>query len=338
MLGRIKKISNFKFPISKQMRVGVLMGGMSTERDISLKSGQAVFDALFEKGYNVVKIDVGKDSCENITREKIDIAFISLHGKYGEDGAIQGLLEMLGIPYTGSDILSSAISINKVLSKRIFKLNKIPTPAFKVFTKDCIVQGKRLKYLCKGLGPLLIVKPNSQGSTIGVSLVSSVSNTTDLAEAVKLALKYDNTVLIEKFIKGRELAVGVLNNRALPVIEIKPKHKIYDYEAKYTKGMTEYITPAKLTNALQKKVSDMALKAFNILGCSGASRVDIMLDMKNRPYVLEVNTIPGMTETSLLPKAALCAGISFSELVEEILNTAGNNKIQKGADLSFCCS
>ncbi len=316
------QIANLKFKISnlKSKKIGVLMGGMSTERGISLKSGQAVYNALIQKGYNAAAIDVGKDVYKKILKGNIDVAFIALHGRYGEDGAIQGLLEIIGIPYTGSGILASAVSINKILAKRIFMLNKIPTPAFEVVKKGAVTQGLSLESLCKVRGLPLIVKPNSQGSTIGVSIINDKK---DFMGAVKRALRYDDTVLIEKFIKGRELTVSILNSRAFPIIEIKPKNGIYDFKAKYTKGMTEYIVPAPLSKMLEEKVSSIALKAFNSLGCRGAARVDIILDNKNRPYVLEVNTIPGMTKMSLLPKAALCAGIGFAEMVEEILKTAG---------------
>ena len=294
------------------MRIGVLLGGMSTEREISLKSGTAVYHALIQKGYSVVAIDVGRDIYSKITKEKIDIAFIALHGKYGEDGTIQGLLEIMGIPYTGSGVLASAISINKALAKKLFILNRIPTPAFKIVKKGTVVDNA----IFKDLGLPFIVKPNSQGSTIGVSIVNDKN---EASYAIKKALKYDDTALIEKFIKGRELTVGILCNKALPIIEIRPKKAMYDFKAKYTKGMTEYIAPAPLSKMLEKRLFDYALKAFNTLGCSGTARVDIMLDKRNKPYVLEVNTIPGMTELSLLPKAAACAGISFPELVEKIL-------------------
>lgn len=298
------------------------MGGMSAERDISLRSGKAVYDALIQKGYSVTQIDVGKDVYAKLIKKKIDIAFIALHGKYGEDGAIQGLLEIMGIPYTGSGVLSSAVCANKVLAKKIFMLNRIPTPAFmslgakelKRMGVESFISGFKVP------GSPLIVKPNSQGSTIGVTVVKNKSG---LAKAVKKAFRYDDTVVIERFVKGRELTVGILNGRALPVIEIRPKSGIYDFKAKYTKGMTEYIAPVQLPKTVEKKVNNVALKAFDSLGCYGAARVDIMLDYKNRPYVLEVNTIPGMTELSLLPKAAFCAGISFTELVEEILVGGG---------------
>lgn len=294
----------------KKMKIGVLMGGMSAEREISLKSGRAVFNALIQKGYNAVAVDVGRDIYGRIIKEKIDAAFIALHGKYGEDGAIQGLLEIIGIPYTGSGVLASAMSINKVLAKKIFMLNKIPTPEFAVVGGSGVTPPLRLP---------LIVKPNSQGSTIGVSVIN---NKKHYYGAVKKALRYDSAALIERFIKGRELTVGILNGEALPIIEIRPKMGIYDFKAKYTKGMTEYIAPAPLPRMLEKKVRGIALKAFHSLGCCGAARVDIMLDNKNRPYVLEVNTIPGMTELSLLPKAAACTGISFTELAEKILLNA----------------
>ena len=317
------------------MRIGVLMGGMSTEREISLKSGTAVYHALIQKGYSVVAIDVGRDIYSKITKEKIDIAFIALHGKYGEDGTIQGLLEIMGIPYTGSGVLASAISINKVLAKKLFMLNRIPTPAFKIVKKGTVVDNA----IFKDLGLPFIVKPNSQGSTIGVSIVHDKN---EASYAIKKALKYDDTALIEKFIKGRELTVGILCNKALPIIEIRPrsttgsvsvragaqgirKNWMYDFKAKYTKGITQYVAPAPLSKMLEKRLVDIAFKAFNTLGCNGTARIDIMLDKRNKPYVLEVNTIPGMTELSLLPKAAACAGISFPELVEEILLNAIKN-------------
>lgn len=293
------------------MTIGVLMGGISTEREISLRSGKAVCQALISKGYNAVAIDVGRDVAEKIAKEKIDIAFLALHGKYGEDGAIQGLLEMAGIPYSGSGVLASAIAINKALAKKIFMLNKIPTPEFAVVNRSTFEVGAR-----HALPLPLIVKPNEQGSTIGVSIVN---NKREFAVAVKKAFKYDDTVLVEKFIKGRELTVGILNNNPLPIIEVRPQKGIYDFKAKYTKGMTDYIVPARIPEAIGKKVKGIALKAFHVLGCSGAARVDIMLDSESKPYVLEVNTIPGMTELSLLPKAAECAGMTFSEMVEEIL-------------------
>jgi len=288
------------------------MGGMSTERDISLRSGNAVYNALVQKGYDAVAVDVGNDVYNNILKERIDIAFLALHGKYGEDGTIQGLLEIVGIPYTGSDILSSAISINKALAKRLFMFNKIPTPAFKVIKRNDVISNT----ISKAIGLPLIVKPNSQGSTIGVSIVNSKK---EIKGAVEKALEYDDTVLIEEFIRGRELTVGILGSRTLPIIEIKPKSGLYDFNAKYTKGMTDYIVPAQLSKELNRRLSSIALRAFDVLGCSGVGRVDIMLDNRNRPYVLEVNTIPGMTELSLLPKAAASAGIGFSNLVEEIL-------------------
>ncbi|MBI3399364.1 MAG: D-alanine--D-alanine ligase [Deltaproteobacteria bacterium] len=288
------------------------MGGMSAEREISLMSGKAVYNALVQNGYHAVAIDVGKDVYNKIIREKIAVAFIALHGKYGEDGAIQGLLEVMGIPYTGSGILASAIAINKILTKQLLMLNKISTPEFEVVKKGDSIGNA----LFERLGTPLIVKPNSQGSTIGVSLVNGRRQ---IKRAIKKALKYDDTILVERFIKGREMHVSVLSGRALPIVEVRPKNEIYDFKAKYTKGMTEYIVPAKLPKGLHEKLTGIALRAFAAIGCSGAARLDMMLDNKNRPYVLEMNTIPGMTEMSLLPKAAAAAGIGFSAMVEEIL-------------------
>lgn len=285
------------------------MGGISTERDISLRSGQAVYNALIEKGYNAIPIDVGRDVVRRLMEEEIDVAFIVLHGRYGEDGTIQGLLEVMGIPYTGSGVLASAMALDKVVSKKVFIFHGIPTPEFRV------VKGSEPSTPDSYIGLPLVVKPASQGSTIGVTVVKEEGG---LKAAFEEAWRYGDTVLVERYIEGREITVGILNGKVLPIIEIRPKEGIYDYKAKYTPGMTEYIVPVRLGDRVEERVKEIALKAYQALGCRGVARVDMILAWET-PYVLEVNTIPGMTELSLIPKAAASSGIGFSDLVEEIL-------------------
>jgi D-alanine-D-alanine ligase len=297
----------------KNKRIGVLMGGISEEREISLKTGTAILKALLEKGYKAVGIDAGRDIPGVLARKKIDLAFVALHGRYGEDGCMQGLLEVMAIPYTGSGVKASALAMDKTAAKKIMLYHGVSTPA------SCIYE--------EGVKPRvkapLVVKPACQGSAIGVSIVMKEAG---LKAALKEASRFGGPVLIEKYIKGRELTVSILDGRVLPTIEIRPKKGFYDYTNKYTKGMTEFIVPAPLAKSVEKKVSKEALKAYEALGCSGAARVDVILDDKGTPYVLEVNTIPGMTELSLFPRAAEAAGLDYPALVEEMLKGAGLNK------------
>jgi len=295
----------------KGMKIGVLMGGLSSEREISLRSGKAVFEALKRKGYDAVCIDPAPDLGLILQRRKVDAAFICLHGTPGEDGTVQGLLEFMGIPYTGSGVLASAAAMDKIVTKKLLIYHAIPTPDFSV-NEHGRTTGKRIALP-------VIVKPATQGSTIGVSRVSVKK---DLEKAIRIARRFGPKVLIEKFIQGRELTVGILNDLPLPVVEIRPMSGFYDFKSKYTPGRTEYRVPAPLLRRVSKRVQELALSAHRALGCNGASRVDFMLADGDDPYVLEVNTIPGMTETSLLPKAAREAGISFDDLVERILTAA----------------
>ena len=305
MSGRTEKsqISNLK-----KKRIGVLMGGMSSEREVSLCSGMAVYKALIKKGYKTIKIDVDRNIAGVLKRKKIDIAFIALHGRYGEDGTMQGLLEIMGIPHTGSSVMASSMAFDKAAAKEIFRFHGIPTPEWQVATVNSS------QFTVHSFP--VIVKPAREGSTIGLSLAKEE---TGLQKAVRKAFRYDDKIIMERFIQGREVTVGILSGEPLPVVEIKPKKGLYDYRSKYTKGMTDYIAPAPLDKGVESRIKESALNAYNVLGCSGAARVDIMLDKKNTPYVLEINTVPGMTELSLLPKAARCAGIDFPELVEKIL-------------------
>jgi len=306
----------------KNKQIGVLMGGVSPEREISLKTGEAVFSALKDLGYKVTKVDAGKDILERLLRLKIDIAFIALHGGWGENGGIQGVLDIAGIPYTGSGVCASAVAMDKILSKKIFFYHGLPTPKFWVYEGRS--SGIREFLKKKSLKLPIVVKPSTGGSTIGISIVSPGE---DLELAISHALSFDRRVLLEEYIEGRDLTVGILRNHALPVVEMVSKSGFYDYKAKYTKGETDYICPAQIPARTTKQIHEIALQAYTALGCKGAPRIDFRLSPDNKPYILEVNTIPGMTETSLLPMAASKAGISFGSLVEMILEESFNERL-----------
>ncbi len=302
----------------KKKKIAVLMGGLSAEREVSLKTGQAVHKALLQAGYQALAIDAGRDLATRLVEEGIEVAFIALHGRYGEDGTVQGLLEVLGIPYTGSGVLASSVTMDKVATKKLLLYHELPTPAFEVFRK-----GQSLETLlarCRHFP--LVVKPAREGSTIGVSIVK---NADQLQAGLEDALKCDELILVEDCIQGPEVTIGVLDGKALPIIQVVPKGGFYDYQAKYTKGQTEYLLPAPLDPTLYERLQQVAVNAFEVLGCSGAARVDFMVSGREF-FCLEVNTIPGMTETSLLPKAASEAGIPFKELVQRILEGAGTEK------------
>lgn len=302
----------------KMKKIAVLMGGLSAEREISLRTGRAVLAALQENGYNAVGIDAGRDLPVRLAEEKIEVAFIALHGRFGEDGTVQGLLEMLGIPYTGSGVMASAVAMDKVTAKKILLHHELPTPAFKVFCRGDDKEAFTAR--CRHFP--LVVKPAREGSTIGVSIVRDAD---ELRAGIDSALSHDDMVLIEDFIKGLEVTVGVLDGEALPVIQVVPKGGFYDFQAKYTAGQTEYLVPAPLEGALYERLQQVAVAAFRALGCAGAARVDFMV-REREFFCLEVNTIPGMTETSLLPKAARHDGISFGELAQRILEGAALGK------------
>ena len=297
------------------MKVAVLMGGISSEREVSLKTGAAIEKALRNQNFKVIGIDVDHRISEKLLAEKVDVVCLALHGKYGEDGSTQGLLEILNIPYTGSRVLASALAFHKVKAKHIFRFQRIPTPRFVALEKkDFLANPGKSKELVWAYP--VVVKPSEEGSTIGVSLVRGLE---DLETACVKAFQYGREILIEEFIEGREVTVSILGDQALPVIEVVPLSGFYDYESKYTKGKTEYIVPAQLEKGLYQKVQSLGLEAHQALGCQGVSRVDFRVDREGNPFVLEVNTIPGMTELSLLPKAAKEVGISFEELVRRIL-------------------
>ncbi|PLX81658.1 MAG: D-alanine--D-alanine ligase [Desulfuromonas sp.] len=302
----------------KTKKIAVLMGGLSAEREVSLRTGEAVLGALQRRGYRAVAIDAGRDLATRLSTEGVEVAFVALHGRYGEDGTVQGLLELLGIPYTGSGVLASALAMDKVAAKKVLLFHEISTPSFEAYRRGDDLQ--ELLARCRHFP--LVVKPAREGSTIGVSIAESLSA---LREGLGEALKSDDLVLIEDCIRGEEVTVGVLNGRALPIIQVVPKGGFYDFKAKYTAGQTEYLLPAPLEGALYERIQQDAVEACRALGCAGAARVDFMVRGREF-FCLEVNTIPGMTETSLLPKAAREAGLTFEELVEQILEGASVGK------------
>jgi len=309
-----------------QGHIGVLMGGVSAEREISLKTGEAIVKALRARGYNVCPIDVGYDIAERLISERIEVAFITLHGRFGEDGTIQGMLEIMRIPYTGSGVLASSLSMDKITSKRIFSAHAIPTPAAHILppTKGTNEALEKLSFPFP-----IVVKPASEGSTIGVTIVH---NKNGLAQAIEHARGYDHRLLLEKYIKGKEITLGVLNDQPLPIIEIAPKGGFYDYRAKYTKGETEYILPPNIPPKTHEEAERIGLEAYRALGCEGCARVDMMAEEEGEVFVLEINSMPGMTETSLVPKAAHFAGIDFPELVERILRGASLKTRVRGGE------
>lgn len=301
-------------------KIGVVMGGPSAEREVSLNTGQAIMTALREKDYNVVALDLAPTRfIDQLRDNEINVVFNAIHGLFGEDGRMQGVLELMGLPYTGSGVLASAMAMDKGISKRLFEAAKIPTPRYRLLSGGDKISATLLADILEDFETPFVVKPSTQGSTIGLTIVQEAE---ELAEALEKAFAYDTEVLVEEFIDGSELTVAILggkNPRALPVIEIVPNSGLYDYHSKYTKGATEYFVPARMEAETTRRVQEVALGAFKVLKCSGVARVDIRLDPSGHPFVLEVNTIPGMTATSLVPKAAAAAGISFADLCERIL-------------------
>jgi D-alanine-D-alanine ligase len=313
-------------------KVGVLMGGVSKEREISLKTGKAVCEAIRRKGYRVEAIDCGWNLTDQIKESGIEVAFIALHGPYGEDGCVQGLLEWLQIPYTGSGVLASALAMDKAVLNRLGRDLGILLPRETVYDArhealDSFLtrfQGEfEMAIRQEGSDRLtypVIVKPSREGSTINVTIVE---RSTELKAAITMALKSDCKILIEEYIHGREVTIAVLNGKALPSIEIVPKSGFYDFQSKYTKGMTDYILPARINQRCNEELSAISEKIYRAIDCDGVVRVDFIVERREeKAYFLEVNTIPGMTETSLVPKAAAHAGISFEDLCERILEGA----------------
>lgn len=317
-----KSLSRRRAEGMRNKRIGVLCGGLSAEREVSLRTGEAILVALQDRGYDAHRVFVDRDLDLVLRQQRIEVAFLALHGRYGEDGCVQGLLEILGIPYTGSDVLSSALAMNKVKAKEIFRLRNLPTPPYYVVDRERQDQIDQIGDDHAGFGFPAVVKPAGEGSSVGVSIAHDVK---ELEIACEEALRFDDEVLVERFIEGREVSVAILNDRALGAIEIAPPKQgagFYDYGAKYTSGKSEYHMPARLSPERYRGVLTQALLAHRALGCAGATRVDMIVSERGNEYVLEVNTIPGMTPTSLLPKIAHHAGLDFATLVEEMLGGA----------------
>jgi D-alanine-D-alanine ligase len=309
------------------VRVGVLMGGVSSEREISLRSGEAVAAALEGRGHEVQRIDIrdGMETLDALADADIDVAFLALHGKQGEDGCIQGVLEMLGIPYTGSGVLTSALAMDKLKSKELFRLHNVPTPPYYLVSKS---ERPSLLERHASFGFPVVVKPRREGSSVGVSKVNDFS---ELGAAIDTALLYDDSVLVERYIAGSEIAVAVLDGRVLGAIEIEPAGEMYDFQAKYHSTETRYHLPARLEVTRLAGVLNLAERAAEALDVRGAARVDLLVTPGMNEYVLEVNTLPGMTATSLLPKIAAAAGYDFGALCEAILSGA---RLDSGLDLA----
>lgn len=302
----------------KKRRVGVLMGGTSGEREVSLRTGDGVARALEERGHEVVRVVLGADKpIDKVLRDaKIDVAFLALHGRLGEDGCIQGMLELCGIPYTGSSVLASALAMDKLKAKEMFRLHNVPTPPYYVATEADLAE---IEEIHGSFGYPVIVKPRSEGSSIGLTKADDLAG---LRAGIEAALEHDRWALVERYIKATEVHVGILDGRVLGAIEVVPKSGLYDYEAKYTAGQTEYVLPPRIPATRARGVMNLAERAVRALGCTGACRVDLLVTEGENEYVLEVNTLPGMTPTSLLPKIAEHAGIDYGSLCEMILEGA----------------
>ena len=295
-------------------KVAVLMGGKSAEREVSLKSGGMVLAALRKKGIDAHPFDPKERDVQDLVKERFARVFIALHGRFGEDGTLQGVLEWLGIPYTGSGVLASALAMDKVRTKRLWAAEGLPTAPYEVLTGET-----NLGAVAKRLGTPMFVKPASEGSSVGMTKVKKAG---DLEEAYTLAVNYDPVVIAEKFIDGAELTVGIVGERVLPIIRIETPREFYDYEAKYIANDTRYLIPCGLSQKKEKDLQALSLKAFRALGCRGWGRVDLMLDKRGRPFLLEVNTSPGMTDHSLVPMGARAVGISYEDLCVKVLELA----------------
>lgn len=310
-------------PIETEMRVGVVMGGPSGEHEVSISSGNAVAEALSLRGHEVVRVVLparratGAQMMAMIDQAKIDVAFLALHGRLVEDGCIQGMLEICGIPYTGAGVLASALAMDKVKSKELFLLHNVPTPPYyKVSIRENLAD---IESIHRHFGFPVIVKPRGEGSSLALSKCHSM---VELVRALELVFECDDWALVERYIEGAEVNVGILDGRVLGAIEICPRNGIYDYEAKYTPGASEYHMPARLPAARYQNVLNLARRAAEAVEATGAVRVDLLVTPGDNEYVLEVNTLPGMTPTSLLPKIAAASGYDFGDLCEAILGSA----------------
>ncbi len=310
-------------------RIAVLKGGRSLERQVSLRSGGRVQDALERLGHEVVSIDVGADLVARLTEAAPELAFVALHGRDGEDGTVQELLDVMGIPYTGSHVSACIRAADKVLAKHAMLDAGIPTPDFFAFSETAFRElgaAQALPAIEERLQFPIVVKPASQGSALGIKFARTAA---DVPGALVAAFSYDRKVLLERHITGRDLAVSILDGAALPIVEAVPMQEdFYDFEARYEIGRTRFVCPAELDDAVATRASETALEVYRLLGCSGFARVDLMLE-DDSLYVLELNPIPGLTETSLLPQAADAAGIGFDELIERVLSAVATPKGEK---------
>ena len=300
-------------------KIAVLLGGVSSERQVSIQSGNAILKSLLKSGLHAYSFDTRDYSIMKLKECGFNKAYIALHGRGGEDGSIQGVLEYLKIPYTGSGIMSSSISIDKFRTKLLWKSSGLATiPDVYIARKNntSLLHDQEIQKILK-LGFPILIKPNSHGSSIGITIIHCIE---ELNNAVNLAFSYDNNILIEKFIKGEEYTIAILGKKILPSIHISTKNSFYDYNAKYQSFSTKYSCPSGLNTMQEKKLKKIAISAWTILGCHGCGRIDVILDQENKFWLLEVNTIPGMTNRSLVPIAAKEAGISFDELVLSILD------------------
>jgi len=295
-------------------KVGVLLGGRSAEREVSLKSGTMVLAALRSRGVDAHPFDPADRGLDALLDERYDRVFIALHGRFGEDGTLQGALEWLGIPYTGSGVLASALAMDKLRAKLVWQARGLPTPPYEILAAHA-----DLSAVAARLGLPLMVKPVCEGSSLGMS---KVRETAALEEAYALAVNYDRVVMAEKFVEGAELTVGILGEDVLPIIKLETPHDFYDYQAKYISDDTRYILPSGLPAARERELQALSREAFAALGCRGWGRVDLMLDAAGAPYLLEVNTAPGMTDHSLVPMAARAVGLSYEDLCLRILEAA----------------
>ena len=308
-------------------RIAVLLGGKSGEREVSLRSGARVISALQNLGSSPIAIDpISDDWIDKIRSEAVEIAFLALHGKGCEDGTIQGVLDAFEIAYTGSGVLASALAMNKIMTKRVLSTTNVPTPDYLAVNPEADLP-KQCDDAVDRLGLPLVIKPISEGSSIGVSIVKELPEVRRIAHKTQFEF---GEIFFEKYIKGQEITVGLLgmkeNLRALPVLELVPKREFYDYEAKYTEGMTEFILPARLSGRLTRRVQEIAVNTHRAIGCWGASRVDMLVSTDGSPYVMELNTLPGLTELSDLPAQAEADGISYENLIFEILASAVNRE------------
>ncbi|MEI3610811.1 D-alanine--D-alanine ligase [Pseudogracilibacillus sp. SO30301A] len=308
------------------MKIAVLYGGVSKERDVSISSSKGIIDALKANGHEVIGIDFHPDRLHEIIELNVDLVFIGLHGKFGEDGSIQGLLDMLNIPYVGSGVMASAVAMDKFKAKQLFKVVNIPIAKGERYRiTDQTNINDLVEKIHRNFELPFVVKPNREGSTLGLTIVINKEQT---EQAIKKAVQSDEFILVEQFIKGKELTVPVLGKMneeiALPIIEIIPKNELYDYESKYAEGGSEHIIPAQISEELTTKIKNFAVKAHQVLGCETYSRADFLLTDEGVPYILEVNTLPGMTPTSLFPDSARTNNISYNEMIETLVQLTVN--------------